>query len=83
MKRTIEVELEIKCKNAKTAIKRFFKKYPKLSYWKEQFEYMAENNIDFENDGILADGSKNKEWRWALHLDVNEDTVYMCVIERE
>jgi hypothetical protein len=82
MKRTLEVEFETKAKKTSTAIERFFKKYPSLNYWKETFEYMAENNKDFECDNLLADGTKNKDWSFALHLDINEDSYYFCIIER-
>lgn len=82
MKRVIEVEMTTKTKKVATAINKFFKKYPELDYWKEVFEYMAENNKDFECDNLFADGTDNKDWTYALHLDINEDNVYMCVIER-
>ena len=83
MKRIVDVDMEVKTKNIKTALNRFFKKYSNLEYWREVFEYMAENNIDFECDNLLGDGTKNKEWSYALHLDINEDTIYMAVIERQ
>ena len=82
MKRVIEVEFETRCKNAKTAIDRFFKKFPSLDYWKEAFEYMAENNIDFYCDNKYADGTVNKDWIYALHFDSSEDFHYLCIIER-
>lgn len=82
MKRIIEAELETKCKKAQTAIERFFKKYPAITYWKETLEYMAENNIDFFSDNRMADGTNNNEWAYALHLDINDDHYYLCVIER-
>lgn len=81
MKRVIEVEMESRG-TAKQVIAKFFKRHPELDYWKEQFEYMAENNKDFECDNLYADGTKNPDWIYALHLDVNEDSVYICVIER-
>ena len=82
MKRIVEVEFETRCKSAKTAIERFFKKFPALDYWKENFEYMAENNIDFFSDNKLADGTRNTEWAYALHFDSTEDFHYLCIIER-
>ena len=82
MKRTVEAEMTVKTKNPNTALNRFFKKYPELDYWREQFEYMAENNKDFECDNLFANGEKNNEWCYALHLDINEDNIYICVIER-
>ena len=82
MDRTIEVEATYKC-TADKAIEKFFNKNPNLSYWKEEFEYMADNNIDFECNNVLANGIKNQNWTYALHLDQNEYTTYICVIERE
>ena len=82
MKRTIEAEMEIRVKNFETALNRFFKKFPKIDYWREEFEYMYENDKDFECDNMFANGEKNNDWTYALHLDCNEDSYYMCVIER-
>lgn len=82
MKRVIDVDMECMCKKVSTALNRFFKKYPELNYWREQLEYMADNGVDFASDQVLGDGSKNVEWVWALHLDVDEDHVYIAVIER-
>ena len=83
MKRIIDVDMECRCKKLSTALDSFFKKYPNLSYWRECFEYMAENNRDFESDVILADGTKNNCWTWALHLDMEENYYYIAIIERE
>ena len=82
MKRIVDVDMEVKCKKVKTALNRFFKKYPELNYFYEQFEYMAENNIDFDCNNIYNDGTKNSEWTYALHLDIYEDHCYIAVIER-
>lgn len=82
MKRIIEAEMETKCKKISTALDRFFQKNPALNYWRETFEYMAENNLDFFSDNTMADGTKNKNWAYALHLDINENEFYICVIER-
>ena len=83
MKRIIEAELETACKNFNTALNRFFKKYPELEYWRDTFEFMYENNEDFFCDSLMGDGSKNNDWRYALHLDDDDDWFYLCVIERE
>lgn len=69
-------------KKASTAIKRFFKKYSELDYWKETLEYMAENNVDFFSDNVLADGTKNINWTYALHFDIGETYCYIAIIER-
>lgn len=82
MERIINVDMEIKCKKVKTAFDRFFKKYPTLNYWRETFEWMADNNSDFESDTVMNDGTRNKDWYWALHLDIEENYIYMAVIER-
>lgn len=82
MKRVIDVDMECVCKKVSTALNRFFKKYPELNYWREQLDYMADNGIAFDSDQVLGDGSKNTEWSWALHLDIDENFVYIAVIER-
>ena len=84
MKRILDVDMEIRCKKLKTALDRFFKKYPQLENdWRETFEWMAENNKDFFCDDTMADGTKNNNWCYALHLDIEEDYFYIAVILRE
>ena len=90
MKRTVEVEMTIRTNKVEKAINKFFSKHPELEYWKETFEYMAENNESFFSDYYFdtANRVRNENWAYALHLDINENinskniTVYMCVIER-
>lgn len=83
MTRTVEIEREYNG-NAKQAINKFFKKYPELDYWKETFEWMAETGTDFFCDNTMADGTKNNDWTYALHLDqFEDDCTYICIIERE
>lgn len=82
MERVIDVDMEMRVKKVETAFNRFFKKYPELDYWRDTFEYMADNNEDFFWDGIWADGTKNNNWGYALHLDIDDNFVYMAVIER-
>ena len=88
MTRTVEVEMTVRTNNVEKAISKFFSKHPELEYWKETFEYMASNNEDFFSDITMADGTRNNDWAYALHLDINENvskkdlTIYMCVIER-
>lgn len=82
MKRTIEVEATHKCA-IKKAVEKFFQENPDLIYWEDEFVYMLENNIEFESDNVLGSGAKNQNWRYELHLDQNEDTTYICIIERE
>ena len=88
MKRTVEIEMTVRTNSVEKAINKFFSKLPELEYWKEAFEYMAENNEYFFSDTTMADGTRNENWAYALHLNINENvstknlTVYMCVIER-
>jgi len=82
MKRIINIDMEIATKNIQTALNKFFKKYPSLIYWKENFEYMYENNQDFFSDNKMGDGTKNINWCYALHLDINENSIYIAIIER-
>jgi hypothetical protein len=84
MTRTVEVEFETRVKNPKTAINQFFRKHPDLEYWREVFEWMLENNVEFESDCWIdkANNIRNHDWTWALHFYIDEDHVYMCVVER-
>ena len=82
MKRIVDVDMTIRCKKLSTALNRFFKKYPELNYWRENFEYMAEHNEDFECNNIYNDGSRNNDWTYALHLDMEDSFFYISVIER-
>lgn len=81
MKRVLEAEMEIKAKKDKTAINRFFKKYPEIDYWKETFENMANNGEDHFIDDTDSMGNKI-EWSYSLWFERNDDYVYMAVIER-
>lgn len=81
MKRTIEIEKTYRT-TAQKAIKRFFKAYEELYYWEETFEYMLANNLNHFSDEIMADCTKNKDWSYSLWLYPEEDTTYICVIER-
>ena len=82
MTRTVNVDMETRVAKVETAFNRFFKKHPELEYWRETFEYMAENNEDFFSDKTMADGTVNTNWAYALHLDIDDKFVYMAVIER-
>lgn len=88
MTRIIEAEMTTRASNVEKAIRKFFQKHPEIDYWRETFDYMAEHGHDFFSDTLLADGTKNHDWTYALHLDVNERIsstgvdVYLCVIER-
>lgn len=81
MKRTLEIESNTS-KSGKKAIRYFFRRHPELNYWKETFEYMLNNNINFYCDNTYGDGTRNNDWTYALHLDINEDNTYICIIER-
>lgn len=79
----ITYEMVTECKSYETAMRRFAKKYPEAyEVWSEQFDWMHENGKDFDSDNIMADGSRNNDWSWALHLDEDEGSYYICVIER-
>ena len=81
MKIIIDVDMEIKAKKINTALNRFFKKYPNLEYWKETLEWMYENGQDFFSDNFDNMGNKIP-WSYALHLDINENSIYIAIIER-
>ena len=83
MKRVTNIDADITCKKFKTALNRFMKKYPGHEEWAETYEWMYENGIDFFCDNLFADGTENKNWSYALHLDVYESGhYYMALIER-
>ena len=82
MKRVLEYDKEYRTNNVKNAINRFFNTHSDVDYWKEQFFYMYENGQSFCCDNLMANGDKNDDWCYALHLDVDEKFVYMAVIER-
>lgn len=84
MKRIVDVDMTVRCKKVETAFNRFFKKYPELDCWREVFEWMAENNIDFDCNNIYDDGSRNDDWTYALHLNIDMEYsyFYIAVIER-
>lgn len=83
MKRTIEIEFETRCKKDSTAIKRFFKAHPEMTEWQEVVEWMLANSIQFYCNDTLADGSRCDDWTYAIHVDVNDDCYYFCIIIRE
>lgn len=83
MTRTVNVDMMINCKKFSTSLNRFFKRHPEVDEcWRETLEWMHETGTDFFSDNLLADGTKNNEWRYALHLDEYEDAFYIAVIER-
>lgn len=82
MKRTVDVDIEIRTGNAQKALDKFFKKYPELDYWRGELEYMAENGIDYEVSDRDPDGRPVKDWAWALHFDLDTDHAYIAIIER-
>lgn len=76
-------EMETECKHYETAMRRFAKKYPEAhEEWREYFDWMHENGKHSDNDMVLADGTYNKYWRWALILEEVEGFYYISVIER-
>lgn len=81
MKRTVNVDKEYKC-SAKKAIEKFFNVHKELEYWKETFEWMAEEGINHFIDDVLGNGEKNDDWCYSLWLDQDEHYTYIAVIER-
>ena len=82
MKRVVDVDMEIRTGNAQKALDKFFSKHPELDYWCGELEYMAENGIDFECDDRQPNGLPVKNWRWALHFDLDSNRAYIAIIER-
>ena len=82
MTKTVEAWKEYRRFHGQKAIDKFFESNPDLDYWKETFEWMLAENKDFFCDNVMADGSKNKDWSYALHFDNDEDFTYICIIER-
>lgn len=82
MKKTVEVWKEYRRFHGQKAIDKFFEVHAELDYWKEQFEWMLETGTDFYCDNLMADGTKNADWTYALHFDNDEDFTYICIIER-
>jgi hypothetical protein len=83
MKRVIEAEKEYRRFHGQKAIDKFFETFPNLADdWKETFEWMLETGKDFFCDNLFGDGTKNSEWRYALHFDEQDDFTYICIIER-
>ncbi len=85
MVRTVDVDMDVTCKRFETALNRFFKKYQNLEEeWRETFEWMYESGVDFLCDNLYADGTKNKDWCYALHLDAfDSGHFYLAVIQRQ
>lgn len=76
MTRITDTGMTIWTSNITTELNRFFKK-------NEELEWMAENNVDFLCSNEYNDGTRNKDWTFALHLDIEADYIYIGIIERE
>lgn len=83
MTKRVEVYKEYRRYHGQKAIDKFFEANPELDYWKETFEWMLINNVDFFSDNVYADGTRNNDWCYALHLDDDDDFTYICIIERQ
>lgn len=82
MKRRItDIDGEYNCKRFSTALKKFMKEHPGHEEWEETFQWMFETETDFFSDNFFADGTKNQDWSYALHLDVYEECFYLALIE--
>ena len=83
MKKVTSIDGDYTCKKFKTALNRFMKKFPGHEEWREAFEWMYEQGVDFFSDNYMADGSRNENWCYALHLDVYDSGhYYLALIER-
>lgn len=83
MRRITYIDADITCKQFETALRRFMKKYPGHEEWIETFEWMFESGTSFFCDNLMADGTKNNDWSYALHLDVYDSGhFYLALIER-
>lgn len=83
MTRITDTGMTIWTSNITTALNRFFKKNEELESWRGELEWMAENNVDFLCSNEYNDGTRNKDWTFALHLDIEADYIYIGIIERE
>lgn len=81
MERITNIDMQYKGR-AKTAIRKFFMRYPRHEEWREACEYLAENGGGKISEEILADGTYNKDWHYCLRLEIEEDYVYIALIER-
>lgn len=67
-------ELETECKSAKTALKRFAKKYPAAwEVWGEMLEYMLTNGIEHEEEKACG-------WSLWLYVDEQIGTHYLAIV---
>lgn len=83
MKRVVEAEKEYRKYHGQKAIDQFFKAYPELEYdWKGELELMLENGEETLDDFRMADGTRNDDWCYSIHLEDSEDFTYICVILR-
>ena len=83
MKRITDIDMNITCKKFETALRRFMKKYPGHEEWEETFQWMYESGTNFYCDNLFADGTKNIDWSYALHLDsYDSGHYYLALIER-
>lgn len=78
MKRTMNVDMKTRCKSAKTALRRFLKRYPEVEHWIDELEFMFDNGIENETN-MNTDAKENLFSIWAERLDY--DLYYMAVIE--
>ena len=82
MKRVTDVDAILRCKKFDTALNRFMKKYPGHEECREVYEWMHETGTEFFADTLMADGSKNNDWCYALHCEAGEDWYYLALVER-
>lgn len=81
MKRTTNVDVTYRRLRGKKAIETFCNRVKKPE-WIETFEWMYENGIEIFNDTVMGNGGYNEFWCYALTLEVEEDYIYMAIVER-
>jgi len=83
MTKITNIDANITCKKFETALNRFMKKFPGHEDWKETFEWMHESETNFFCDNLFADGTENRDWSYALHLnEFDSGHYYFALIER-
>lgn len=76
--------------SAAHAIKMFCKRYPEATDgFRETYEWMAENGVEKFSDDLFADGTRNSDWCYAIHLEfidgcgICKDAYYIALILRD
>lgn len=81
MKRVVDID-RVYVGSAQDAVRKFFRRFPQFSYWKEEFEYMADNCVEHTCDNVMADGSYNPNWSYSLWLEECNNLTYIALVMR-